>query len=82
MAGHELRKLRMFTRQSQYQLARKAGIDRTRISLAENDYVKLGFEESRKLVHAMLQIMKSQMADLQERTNEAQTFAKLFDAAA
>jgi transcriptional regulator with XRE-family HTH domain len=82
MAGSELRKLRMLTCQSQYQLAKEAGVDRTRISLAENDYVKLGVDESRKLVHAVLQIMQRQMADLQKRTAEAEACLALFTQAA
>jgi transcriptional regulator with XRE-family HTH domain len=78
MAGSELRRLRVLAGQTQYQLAKESGIDRTRISLAENDYVQLTMEESKKLARAVLAIMERQLRDLQTKAGEAKTLATLY----
>jgi transcriptional regulator with XRE-family HTH domain len=65
MAGSELRRLRLLAGQSQFELARESGMDRTRISLVENDHVQLSREESKRMVRAVLDAMRRKMVEVE-----------------
>lgn len=65
LAGSELRRLRQLVGRSQFELAKESGIDRTRISLAENNHVELSADEGKRIARAVLSAMKQKMAELE-----------------
>jgi transcriptional regulator with XRE-family HTH domain len=69
MAGSELRRLRRVLGRSQFELARDAGIDRTRISLAENNHVELSVDEGKRLARAFLSVAKQKMTEVEAIAN-------------
>jgi transcriptional regulator with XRE-family HTH domain len=75
MPGSELRKLRVLAGQSQFQLAREARIDRTRISLCENGHVQLSPEEGKRVARVVLSAMQRKMAEVDAAISATETVA-------
>jgi transcriptional regulator with XRE-family HTH domain len=61
-----LRRLRQAARLSQIELAHRARIDRTRLSLAENGYVQLVDDERVRIKKAVLATAKDHILTLQK----------------
>ncbi len=59
-----LRRLRQAARLTQVELAHRARIDRTRLSLAENGYVQLVADERVRINKALLAIAEANMLTL------------------
>jgi transcriptional regulator with XRE-family HTH domain len=60
----ELRRLRRAARLTQVELAHRARIDRTRLSLAENGYVQLASSERVRINKTLRAITKANMLKL------------------
>lgn len=75
MPGSELRRLRLLAGQSQFELAREAGVDRTRISLCENGHVFVSPDEGKRLARAVLSAMQRKMAQVEAAVAEIEVAA-------
>jgi transcriptional regulator with XRE-family HTH domain len=61
-----LRKLRKLSGVTQYQLARLSGVERTRLSLAENGHIQLGTSEYKAIHAAILSAFKRKITQFGE----------------
>jgi predicted transcriptional regulator len=61
----DLRKARVAADVTQFELAKKSGIERTRISLAENGHVELRPEEYKALMRALVEVIRYRVSELQ-----------------
>jgi transcriptional regulator with XRE-family HTH domain len=62
-SGDRLRWLRALAGVRQYQLAQDCGVGRTRLSLAENGYVRLRPDEQEAVESALLRVIERRVAD-------------------
>jgi transcriptional regulator with XRE-family HTH domain len=62
--GIGIRKLRKLSGVTQYELARLSGIERTRLSLAENGHVRLDASENDSVRRALITAIERRMAQL------------------
>ena len=62
----ELRRARVAADVTQFELAKKAGVERTRISLAENGHIELRPEEYRALMRALVGTIRCRVSELQD----------------
>jgi transcriptional regulator with XRE-family HTH domain len=61
----ELRRARVAADVTQFELAKKSGIERTRISLAENGHIELRPEEYRALMRVLVEVIRFRVSELQ-----------------
>ena len=61
----DLRRMRAMADITQFQLAKASGVERTRISLAENGHVTLRTEEYVALNGALLGVLRSRVSEFQ-----------------
>ncbi len=61
-----LRKLRKLSGVTQYQLARLSGVERTRLSLAENGHIRLGISEYSAIRTALLSAFRRKVTQFGE----------------
>jgi transcriptional regulator with XRE-family HTH domain len=62
----ELRRARVAADVTQFELAKKAGVERTRISLAENGHIVLRPEEYRAVMLALRGTIQCRVSELQD----------------
>lgn len=63
--GKSIRRWRAMADLSQFDLARRCGIERTRLSLAENGHVELRPEEKAAVERALLRAIEQRASELQ-----------------
>jgi transcriptional regulator with XRE-family HTH domain len=66
-----IRRLREMSGLSQYETAREAGLDRTRLSLVENGHVRLTEDEKSRLARVLTLAIRDRLAELKSVTSEA-----------
>jgi len=72
---NELRTLRQMSGMSQFELARRSGVDRSKLSLVENGHVELRPEEANVVRKVLLERIESRAAQFKSALSGSESVA-------